>query len=130
MPTGTKAFRTMQQKFDYSYCAAAPVLEWLGEKWNLAVLLKLEESGTMRFNELWRQIPSVSERMLAASLRSLEGDGLVSRRVYPEVPPRVEYELTPLALGFLSRLKGVLEWGEKHLPTILEARRQARRRGR
>lgn len=120
----------MRQKFDYSYCSAAPVLEWLGEKWNLAVLLKLEECGTMRFSELWRQIPAVSERMLAASLRSLEGDGLVSRRVYPEVPPRVEYALTPLALDFLPRLRGLMEWAAEHLPAILEVRRQVRRRGR
>ena len=65
----------MRKKLDYEYCSASPVLEWLGDKWALVVLLKLRENGIMRFNELYKLIPSISEKMLSTALRSLETDG-------------------------------------------------------
>lgn len=81
----------MRKKLDYDYCSASPILEWLGDKWALVVLLKLHENEVIRFNELYKTIPSISEKMLSTVLRSLVTDGLVNRKIYPTVPPKVEY---------------------------------------
>ena len=74
----------MRKKLDYDYCSASPILEWLGDKWALVVLLKLHENGVIRFNELYKTIPSISEKMLSTVLRSLVTDGLVNRKIYPD----------------------------------------------
>lgn len=81
----------MAKKLDYGYCKAAPILEWIGNKWALVVLVKISESESVRFNQLYRDIPSVSEKVLSQVLRQLVTDGIVSRKLYPDVPPRVEY---------------------------------------
>ena len=70
----------MRKKLDYDYCSASPILEWLGDKWALVVLLKLHENEVIRFNELYKTIPSISEKMLSTVLRSLVTDGLVNRK--------------------------------------------------
>ena len=98
----------MRKKLDYEYCSASPILEWLGDKWALVVLLKLHENGVIRFNELYKTIPSISEKMLSTVLRSLVTDGLVSRKIYPSVPPKVEYcvsEFGETLIPHLERLK-------------------------
>ena len=105
----------MQKKFDRDFCPASPLLEWLGNKWAMVVLLRLEEQGTMRFNELFRTIPHVSEKMLASALKHLVENGLAERRVYPEVPPRVEYSPTPLAKNFLKQLHPLIEWSKENI---------------
>ena len=114
----------MRKKLDYTYCPASPVLEWLGDKWALVVLLKLDERGTLRFNELYRLIPSISEKMLSTSLHSLEVDGLVKRKVYPEVPPRVEYTIADLGRTLIPHLEQLMQWGQAHAPAILENRKR------
>jgi len=78
-------------------CRAHEVLARVGDKWSVYVIHVLGEAGTLRFGELRRRVEGISQRMLTVTLRSLERDGLVSRRMYPEVPPRVEYALTPVA---------------------------------
>lgn len=93
------------KKLDYEYCKAALLTEWMGDKWALAVLMHLHEHGTMRYNELFRTIPHISERVLASTLRQLVHDGFVNRRVYAEVPPRVEYRTTTLADSLYPILK-------------------------
>ena len=105
----------MQKKFDRNYCPASPLLEWLGNKWAMVVLLRLEEQGTMRFNELFRTIPHVSEKMLASALKHLVENGLAERQVYAEVPPKVEYSLTPLAERFLPQLHALIDWGKENI---------------
>lgn len=97
----------MRKKLDYDYCSASPILEWLGDKWALVVLLKLHENEVIRFNELYKTIPSISEKMLSTVLRSLVTDGLVNRKIYPTVPPKVEYYVsrTSLLLLFFIRNK-------------------------
>ena len=105
----------MQKKFDRDYCPASPLLEWLGNKWAMVVLLRLEEQGTMRFNELFRTIPRVSEKMLASALKHLVDNGLTERRIYAEVPPKVEYSLTPLAKAFLTQLHALIDWGKENI---------------
>ena len=93
----------------------------LGAKWSLAVLARLT-GGTQRFNELLRQIDGVSRRMLSATLRQLERDGLVLRHVYARVPARVEYELSDTGEALLAALAPLLDWGKLHQEEIAEAR--------
>jgi DNA-binding HxlR family transcriptional regulator len=93
----------------------------LGAKWSLSVLARLT-SGTVRFNELLRQIDGVSRRMLSSTLRQLERDGLVLRHVYARVPARVEYELSDTGEELLAALAPLLDWGKLHQTDIMEAR--------
>ena len=91
------------------------MFERFGSRWALLVLLTLHEQGVLRFSELRRAVPgAVSERMLAATVRDLEAAGLVARQVWPEVPPRVEYSLTPKSQSLLPLLEQLLEWAEKN----------------
>lgn len=113
----------MRKKLDYEYCSAAPVLEWLGNKWALVVLLKLHENGVTRFNELYRTIPAISEKMLSVALRSLESDGLICRKVYPEVPPRVEYKVTDFGKSLIPHLQNIIKWGQENFPLIMQNRK-------
>lgn len=83
-------------------------LERVGDKWTLLVVLGLSE-GPMRFNSLQRAVVGISHRMLSVTLRKLERDGLVLRTAYPEVPPRVEYSLTPLGMSFIEPAMGVVQ---------------------
>ena len=93
----------------------------VGAKWSLSVLARLNE-GTQRFNELLRQIDGVSRRMLSATLRQLERDGLVLRHVYARVPARVEYELSESGEALLQALAPLLDWGRLHQEDIAAAR--------
>ena len=93
----------------------------LAAKWSVLVLARLAE-GTHRFNELLRQIDGVSRRMLSATLRQLERDGLVERHVYPRVPARVEYELSPVGEHLLVALVPLAGWGLEHQAELSSAR--------
>ena len=111
-------------------CEFREMLDRVGDKWTLFVLVMLEQRPTQRarFSELKRSIPGISQRMLTATLRSLERDGLVTRDVYPEVPPRVEYELTPLGRKFMQPVRGLVTWLQSNWPTIRAARERFERR--
>lgn len=93
----------------------------LAAKWSVVVLARLA-SGTHRFNELLRQIDGVSRRMLSATLRQLERDGLVERHVYARVPARVEYELSPVGEQLLVALAPLAGWGLEHQADVRDAR--------
>jgi DNA-binding HxlR family transcriptional regulator len=93
----------------------------LAAKWSVVVLARLA-SGTHRFNELLRQIDGVSRRMLSATLRQLERDGLVERHVYARVPARVEYELSPVGEHLLTALAPLAGWGLEHRSHVIDAR--------
>jgi DNA-binding HxlR family transcriptional regulator len=93
----------------------------LAAKWSVVVLARLA-SGTHRFNELLRQIDGVSRRMLSATLRQLERDGLVERHVYARVPARVEYELSPVGENLLAALAPLAGWGLEHRGDVTDAR--------
>ena len=97
-------------------CEFREVLDRVGDKWSLLVIAMLEERPTprARFSELKRSIPGISQRMLTATLRSLERDGLLTRHVYAEVPPRVEYALTPLGRSLQPVVDAMCRWGEAH----------------
>jgi DNA-binding HxlR family transcriptional regulator len=103
-------------------CRAHEVLARVGDKWSVYVIHVLGEAGTLRFGELRRRVEGISQRMLTVTLRSLERDGLVSRAMYPEVPPRVEYALTPLAMTLRGIVGQLVEWSQAHLAEIDAAR--------
>ncbi len=93
------------------------LLSRIGDKWTVLVVQTLGE-GPRRFNELRREIPSVSQRMLTHTLRKLERDGLVSRTVTPSIPPRVDYELTELGRSLLVPILGIANWALDHVEAI------------
>ena len=102
-------------------CPSRKVLDRISDKWTALVIYALAE-GTMRYGELQRRIGGVSQKMLTQTLRSMEDDGLVARKIYPVVPPMVEYSLTPLGKSLIEPLSAVRQWAERHLPQLLAHR--------
>lgn len=102
--------------------AISETLGRIGDKWTVLVV-ELLADGPMRFNEIRRTIDSISQRMLTLTLRGLERDGLVTRTVYPTIPPRVDYELTRLGRTLREPLVAVADWARKNRPAIVEARK-------
>ncbi|MFD3697560.1 winged helix-turn-helix transcriptional regulator [Streptomyces sp. NPDC058646] len=96
------------------HCGIAAAMSVIDGKWKVSLLWELEQAPR-RFGELRRLVPGVSEKVLAAQLRELETDGIVHREVYDEVPPRVEYSLTPLGQDLNQALEALGEWGARHL---------------
>jgi DNA-binding HxlR family transcriptional regulator len=105
-------------------CPSRAVLSRVGDKW-AALIIRCLAKRKRRYNELQRDVAGISQKMLTQTLRALEEDGLIDRKVYPVIPPMVEYSLTPLGKTLVGPLGAVCEWAEKHLPTI-EAHRRAR----
>lgn len=112
----------MAKKLDYEYCKAAPMLEWLGNKWALVVLMKISGNEPVRFNELYRNIPSVSEKVLSQVLKQLTTDGIIERQLYPDVPPRVEYSITDLGRTLLPHIQTLIDWGRDNFDRIMQNR--------
>ncbi|WP_254044103.1 winged helix-turn-helix transcriptional regulator [Myxococcus guangdongensis] len=111
-------------------CPSRGVLEHVTSRWGVLALVALLEEGTHRFSELRRKVAGVSEKMLSQTLQALEADGFVTREVFPEVPPRVEYSLTPLGEEVAQQVEGLTLWIEDNLSRILAARaRQTPRAG-
>ena len=102
-------------------CPVRDVLDRVGDKWSV-LIIDLLGTGPTRFNELKRSIEGISQRMLTLTLRGLERDGLITRTVYPEIPPRVEYELTPLGETLLIPIQGLAEWAAENRTKIQDAR--------
>ncbi|WP_457091651.1 winged helix-turn-helix transcriptional regulator [Microvirga sp. P5_D2] len=99
------------------------ILSRVGDKWSVQVVVQLGE-GPKRFNELRRIVSGISQRMLTLTLRGLERDGLVTRTVYPTIPPKVEYQLTGLGCSLLKTVRGLGAWAIENRDEILEARRR------
>ncbi|MFE6892190.1 winged helix-turn-helix transcriptional regulator [Streptomyces sp. NPDC057694] len=106
---------------DHDDCGIRDVLDRLGDKWSVLVVVELA-SGVRRFMELQRAVTGVSQRMLTLTLRRLERDGLVTRTVYPTVPPQVEYELTAMGHSLTHLIKGLADWSRDHRPAVAAAR--------
>ena len=107
----------------HANCSAmSDVLNRIGDKWSVMVVGMLGRNGTLRFNELKRLINGVSQRMLTLTLRNLERDGLVTRTIYPEVPPRVEYSLTELGKTLQEPISALWDWSAENHHAIVEAR--------
>ncbi len=106
------------------------LLDVIGDKWKPIVLIILCK-GTKRYGELQRCLPDISKKMLTQTLRILEGDGLLKRTVYPEVPPKVEYELTTLGRSFLEPVMSLCRWSSRHtddLDSVKACRKKSLRR--
>jgi DNA-binding HxlR family transcriptional regulator len=102
-------------------CPSRQVLDRIGDAWSVLIVYSLG-GGVMRYTELANRINGVSPKMLTQTLRALERDGLVTRTVYPVVPPRVDYELTDLGRSLLSLCEALTAWAEKHIEDVMGAR--------
>ena len=107
-------------------CPISDLLARIGDKWSLLVLAALSEAdhGRLRFSELMRAVDGISQRMLTTTLRHLERDGILTRRVFPEVPPRVEYTLTARGQGLLVPVKALIAWIVNEWPEIAKTRQE------
>jgi DNA-binding HxlR family transcriptional regulator len=105
-------------------CPSRDLLDRIGDKWTVLVLGELARHGACRFTQLRKQLSGVSEKMLTQTLRALERDGLIDRTVYPAVPVRVEYALTPLGQTLRDPLKALTEWSVGHIDEVLAAREE------
>ncbi|CAL9416272.1 hypothetical protein SUDANB105_01751 [Streptomyces sp. enrichment culture] len=108
-------------------CEVRQILDRVADKWSLLVIALLDRRR-LRFSELRRRIDGISQRMLTVTLRQLERDGLVSRTVHPVVPPRVDYELTPLGATLHDTIRSLVVWTEDHQDEIAAARAEYDRR--
>lgn len=106
-------------------CPIRNVLAHICGKWSLLVVYTLHCNGRLRFNAIHKAIPDISQKMLTSTLRTLEADGLVTRQVYAEVPPRVEYELTERAESFIPIVEAMTEWALAHMAGIMKDRQRA-----
>ncbi len=95
-------------------CEKELTLAVIGGKWKMLILWHLGKEGTKRFNELKRLIPGITQRMLVTQLRELESDFIIHREIYPEVPPKVEYSLTPQGESLMPVLENIYEWGKTY----------------
>ena len=107
-------------------CDSRKVLDRIADKWT-ALIIRVLSSGTKRHNELRRQISGISQKILTRTLRSLENDGIVTRKIYRVVPPMVEYSLTPLGRSLIEPLEAICRWAEKHLPELEAARARSQK---
>jgi len=103
-------------------CPVRNVIDRIGDKWSVLVLMVLEDGNVLRFNEIWGSIQTISQKMLAVTLKTLEADGLVKRTVYPQIPPKVEYELTERGRSLLPHLHGLVLWAKENMMEIKESR--------
>ena len=106
-------------------CPIRNVLAHICSKWSLLVIYVMNQSESIRFNALNRAIPDISQKVLTSTLRSLEADGFVTRQVYAEVPPRVEYSLTDRARSFLPLVESMTKWAQNNMAGILKDRSKA-----
>ncbi len=105
-------------------CPIRNVVARFGDKWSLLVLLEIYEEGIVRFNELGRKIPDISTRVLSGTLKNLEADGLISRKVYAQVPPKVEYSLTETGKSLIPVIMQLTEWALTNMKHVLEHRKE------
>lgn len=119
--------RTMIEDAVFPDCPIRNILSKLCDKWSLLVIYTLNKAATptIRFKELQREIPDISQKMLTVTLRTLEDDGYVTRTVYPEVPPRVEYALTPRTYSLLPHINALIEWAIENKDAIMKDRKKA-----
>ena len=111
---------------DHRNCPIRDLLSRLGDKWSMLVIVSLAKSDNncLRFSELMREVNGISQRMLSSTLRQFERDGIVTRQLYPEVPPRVEYTLTERGRAFLIPVKALVDWMANEWPNIEISRQE------
>ncbi len=102
-------------------CASRQLLDRIGDTWSVLIVASLAD-GPLRYSQLAARIDGISPKMLTQTLRALERDGLISRTVFPVVPPRVDYELTALGGDLLDLVRALTVWSERHISDVLAAR--------
>ena len=113
-----------EKKSIIEICPIRNVIARFGNKWALLVIYILNENGSIRFNQLARQIPDISTKVLSNTLHILEADGLVKRTVFPEVPIRVEYELTETGRSLVPIIISLTEWAQNNMKSIMAHRKK------
>ncbi len=103
-------------------CPIRNVLAHVCSKWSLLVIYIMQQNSPIRFNALNKAIPDISQKVLTSTLRSLEADGFITRQVYAEVPPRVEYSLTDRARSFMPVVNNIIQWAQDNMAGILKNR--------
>lgn len=108
-------------------CPIRNILARISDKWSLLVLYTLNQEPVMRFNTLQKSIPDISQKMLTVTLKTLEEDGFVNRKVYAEVPPKVEYSLTDRALSLLPCINELISWAKENMEAIIQDRTKSKK---
>lgn len=103
-------------------CPIRNVVARFGDKWSLLVLLVINGQRVVRFNELCRLIPDISTRVLSTTLKTLEADGLIDRKVYAQVPPKVEYSLTETGNSLIPLIMQLTDWAQKNMKSVMSHR--------
>ena len=103
-------------------CPIRNILSRIGDKWSILTIYTLSTKGTLRFKELQREMPDISQKMLTVTLRTLEEDGLVTRKIYPEIPPKVEYSFTERSRTLLPIVNELIVWALDNMSDILKDR--------
>jgi DNA-binding HxlR family transcriptional regulator len=111
---------------EMALCPVKDVLSTVGDKWSVLVMVTLGKYKTMRFNELKHAIGSISQKMLTVTLREMESFGLINREIFPQIPPKVEYTITPMGEEFLRHLVVMLEWACVNSYKIAENRKKVK----
>ena len=106
-------------------CPIRNILSRISDKWSILVIFTLEQTAVMRFGELQRAIPDISQKMLTVTLRTLEQDGIVNRRAYAQIPPKVEYSLTSRGQSLLPRLNALIDWPRNKWMPLWKTGREA-----
>ena len=116
--------KKVEKKSIIEICPIRNVIARFGNKWALLVIYILNENGSIRFNQLARQIPDISTKVLSNTLHILEADGLVKRTVFPKVPIRVEYELTETGRNLVPIIISLTEWAQNNMKSIMAHRKK------
>lgn len=103
-------------------CPIRNIVARFGDKWSLLVLMVINSEGVIRFNELGRMIPDISTRVLSGTLKTLEADGLINRKVYAQVPPKVEYSLTDTGRSLIPLIIQLIEWAQANMKGVMKHR--------
>jgi DNA-binding HxlR family transcriptional regulator len=106
------------------YCPVTDVIDRISDKWSVHAIILLGKNEKLRFGELKKGIHGISQRMLTVTLKHLEQDGLLTRTVYPQIPPKVEYQLTDLGRSLLGQLIQLSEWASENMNKVLRCREE------
>lgn len=114
--------KDLKKNYGAPNCPVRNVLDRIGDKWSILIILLLGENDTLRFGELDRLIENISQKMLTVTLKTLEADGLIERKSYGSVPPKVEYSLTSLGKSIIPPVTMLAYWAESNMPEIMASR--------
>ncbi len=119
---GMETENNLKKFSDVEHCPVRNVIACFSSKWAILILFVLAERPPMRFNAVGRAISDISPKVLTATLKGLESRGLVSREIYPEVPPRVEYSLTPLGRSLVAAFAPLMQWATENFSAVTRTR--------